>query len=73
MLSGIEAFMDERHLQRIDRELKEKGGSKQSIRIEMINPKTLINRCSIGKSISYQLIPKAANCLSFKHSIAHKP
>ena len=49
MLSGIEAFMDERHLQRIDRELKEKGGSKQSIRIEMISPKTLMNRCSIGK------------------------
>jgi FkbM family methyltransferase len=44
MLSGIEAFLDDRHLERIDADIARKGGSKQRIRIEALSPTTLLNR-----------------------------
>lgn len=44
MLSGIEAFLDDRHLERIDADIARKGGSKHRIRIEAISPPTLLNR-----------------------------
>lgn len=44
MLSGIEAFLDDRHLERIDADIARKGGSKHRIRIEALSPTTLLNR-----------------------------
>ena len=49
MLSGIEAFLDERHLERIDREIASKGGSKSRIQIEALSPATLLKRYNYDK------------------------
>lgn len=44
MLSGIEAFLDERHLERIDKDIAKNGGSKTRIQIEALSPTTLLKR-----------------------------
>lgn len=49
MLSGIEDFMDQGHKIRIDKEIQERGGSKQRIRVETLSPRTLIERYSISQ------------------------
>lgn len=48
MLSGIAQFLDERHRQRIDREIADNGGSKRTIPIEALSPKTLLDRHGIN-------------------------
>jgi len=49
MLSGIESFMDQRHIERIDQEITEEGGSTQRIEIEALSPSTLIDRFSVSE------------------------
>lgn len=49
MLSGIESFMDQRHVERIDQEIAKEGGSIQRIEIEALSPSTLIDRFSLSK------------------------
>ena len=49
MLSGIESFMDQRHIERIDQEIAAEGGSTQRIEIEALSPSTLIDRFSLSK------------------------
>ena len=49
MLSGIESFMDQRHIERIDQEIAKEGGSTERIEIEALSPSTLINRFSLSK------------------------
>ena len=52
MLSGIQNFMDASDLERIDRDIKSSGGSKQIIEIESLSPTTLLNRYAF-KSIDF--------------------
>lgn len=47
MLSGIVEFIDTRHIERIDKEIAESGGSKRIIAIEALSPVTLCNRFDI--------------------------
>lgn len=47
MLSGIQDFLDESSLERIDREIKEKGGSKSIMEVESITPKSLLERFNL--------------------------
>lgn len=49
MLSGIESYMDQRHLKRINKEIAKKGGSTERIEIEALSPSTLIDRFSLSK------------------------
>jgi FkbM family methyltransferase len=49
MLSGIDQFLDDRHRQRIDREIAEYGGSKRIIEIEALSLASLLGRFSIGE------------------------
>lgn len=44
MLSGMEMFLDDRHLERIDRDIAKHGGEKMRIKIEALRPATLLNR-----------------------------
>jgi FkbM family methyltransferase len=44
MLSGIMEFLDQRNLDRIDREIKDAGGNKKIIPIESISSTSLLNR-----------------------------
>lgn len=44
MLSGILAFCDDHHLNRIDTDVKELGGTKQVLAIETLKPQTLLSR-----------------------------
>lgn len=48
MLSGLIEFYDEGHLQRIDRELKEHGGSKEKIKIRCRNINNLLKENSLN-------------------------
>jgi len=47
MLSGIAEFIDAHHMQRIDQEIAQNGGSKRTVSIEALSPVTLCNRFNI--------------------------
>lgn len=47
MLSGIAKFFDERHFRRIDEDIASHGGSRRTIQIEALSPKTLLERFDI--------------------------
>jgi FkbM family methyltransferase len=47
MLSGIESFLSEDHLRRINQEISEKGGELRRIQIEAITPESLLKRYEI--------------------------
>ena len=49
MLSGILKFMDKRHLERIDRDIQEEGGSKNITQVKALSPKSLLNRYGYDK------------------------
>jgi FkbM family methyltransferase len=49
MLSGILEFMDERHLERIERELAGTDGNKRTIEIQALSPQTLLKRFSFDQ------------------------
>ncbi len=49
MLSGIKDFLEDSHLRRINREIKEAGGRTRIIEIETLSPKTLLERFNINE------------------------
>jgi FkbM family methyltransferase len=52
MLSGIASFMDQKHLERIEREIKNSGGQQRTIKIDALCPDTFLSKYSI-KRIDY--------------------
>lgn len=44
MLSGIKSMYDQRHLDRIDREIEERGGSKRELNVQMRTPQSLLTQ-----------------------------
>lgn len=47
MLSGISDFMDNRHLQRIEKEIQQNGGKKRIVSVKATTPKDLLDRFSL--------------------------
>lgn len=47
MLSGIKEFCDKHHMERIEKEIAENGGSTRTVPIEALSPATLCNRFKV--------------------------
>jgi FkbM family methyltransferase len=68
MLSGLLDFFDERHLQRIDRTIKEHGGSKEIINVSAMPLKDVFSEYSI-KLVDYCTIDVEGGEISVLQSI----
>jgi FkbM family methyltransferase len=71
MLSGLMDEYDERHLERIDREIEQYGGSKEEIEVQCYNVNEILEEHGIT-TVDYVSIDTEGNELSILESIDHK-